>query len=119
LALCVVFTPVSNKLIFAGGSAGKGDHSIKMVDLVAKGKALMFKGHTDSVWGLALTRDGKTLASCGSADRTVRLWDVAMQTEKATIKTGVDVHAVAITPDGAWLAAATGNGFMLWEKFGK
>src|SRR5206468_4193076 len=54
----VTFTPDGRKLIFAGGGEFKGDHSIKMVDLTEKkGKAVMFKGHTDTVWSLALTRD--------------------------------------------------------------
>jgi len=116
----VTFTPDSKKLIFAGGTEGKGDHSIKMIDLTEqKGKALMFKGHENSVVGLSLTKDGKTLASCGSDDGTVRVWDVATQTSKAIIKVGGEVNSVAISPDGKWVAGATRNGFMLWEKPGK
>jgi WD40 repeat protein len=117
---CVTFTPDSKKLLFAGGTAGKGDYSIKMVDLTEqKGKALMFKGHENAVLALSLTQDGKTLASCGSEDKTIRLWDVATQESKAVIKVGVEVNSVAISPDGAWIAGATNNGFMLWEKAGK
>jgi WD40 repeat protein len=116
----VTFTPDSKKLIFAGGTEGKGDHSIKMVDLTEpKGKALMFKGHDNSVLALSLTKDGKTLASCGSEDKTVRVWDVATQTGKAVITIGYEVNSVAISPDGTWLAGANRNGFMLWEKPGK
>jgi WD40 repeat protein len=116
----VRFTP-DNKLIFAGGTEGKkGDHAIKMVDLKeAKGKALMFKGHEDSILALSLTEDGKTLASCGYEDNTARVWDVATQANKVTIKHNSEVNSVAISPDGRWLATATRNGFMLWEKVGK
>ncbi|MBI3822361.1 MAG: WD40 repeat domain-containing protein [Planctomycetes bacterium] len=116
----VTFTPDSKKILFAGGAEGKGDHSIKMIDLTeAKGKALMFKGHENSVLALSLTKDGKTLASCGYEDKTVRVWDVATQTSKAVLKTARDANSVAISPDGVWLAVANPSGLTLWEKAGK
>jgi WD40 repeat protein len=116
----VVFTPDSKKLIFAGGGEFRGDHSIKMVDLTEKrGKALVFKGHTDSVWALSLTRDGKTLASRGYHDCTARIWNVATQTSIAVLEYRTEVHSVAISSDGTWVATATSNGYMFWKKVAK
>jgi WD40 repeat protein len=41
---------------------------------VADGALLRtLEGHTSSVWGVAFSPDGQTLAS-GSGDETVRLW---------------------------------------------
>src|SRR4051812_8496949 len=43
------------------------------------------KGHTHNINSVAFSPDGKTLAS-GSADWTIKLWDVAGGKEKATLK---------------------------------
>jgi RNA polymerase sigma factor (sigma-70 family) len=68
---------------------------------------LTLSGHTDPVSSVALTPDGKTLAS-GSNDETVKLWDVVTGKERDTLK-GHDkpVFAVAFTPDGKTLASGS------------
>jgi WD40 repeat protein len=48
--------------------------------------------------------DGKTVASVGREDGTIRHWDLASGKERVTIPVGGKVRGVAVSPDGACLA---------------
>jgi WD40 repeat protein len=66
-----------------------------------------FAGHTAVVSSVALTPDGKTLAS-GSYDTTIKLWDLTSGNETATLRGHTaGVYSVAFAPDGKTLASGS------------
>jgi WD40 repeat protein len=67
------------------------------------------KGHTDIVWSVAFSSDGKTLISCGD-DKTVRFWDVSTGAQVRRIEHSNGVGSIALSPDGKLLASVD------WKK---
>lgn len=77
-------------------------------------------GHTDSVWSVAFSPQGHTLASSGK-DKTIRLWDVTNPAQPTAIGRPLTGHrdgvwSVAFTFDGNTLASgANDNSVRLWS----
>jgi hypothetical protein len=76
----------------------------------------VLRGHTNSIWGLDVTRDGKTIVS-GSFDKTIRVWDVASAKERFVLRGHSRcVEFVALTPDGQTAVAADQAGMIrVWD----
>ena len=71
------------------------------------------KGHERWVLALALSPDGKDLAS-GSDDHTLRLWEIEKgEASKVLKRFDCAVSALSFDPKGKWLAVGTWNGDLM------
>jgi WD40 repeat protein/class 3 adenylate cyclase len=77
------------------------------------------KGHTSGVWSVAMSRDGKQMATIGG-DGNAKVWDTETNQELSTLSTHADFAlgglGAAFTPDGAELLTVGGdNTAILWD----
>ena len=110
----LLFTRDSKALI----TAGSMDGTVRVCDLSTRRVRSVLAGHSAFVSALALSPDGKTLAS-GSVDTTVRLWRLGPGSSASVrILTGHGgaATALAFSPDGKVLAVGSYDGpIKLWN----
>ena len=89
---------------------------VLLTDLASGETVFEGKGHTGRLTFVAVSADGKKLAS-GSHDGTVRVWDLAGEAEPPLLRnTGkAPIRGLACSPDGRWLAATQGPWLRLWD----
>ncbi len=101
-------------------AAGGGNQIIHLWDLKRENPAVapvILSGHQGWIWSLAFSPDGSFLAS-GSEDGTSRVWDLRAADPSAqplVLRQGERVGAVVFSPDGRWLATASGLDVRLWD----
>ena len=78
---------------------------------------LTVKKHTPSVYSVAFSPDGNTLATGSDVGATVRLWDTSTGEQQAELKGHAgSVRSVAFSPDGNTLATGSWDGtVLLWD----
>ncbi|HEY2148620.1 MAG TPA: c-type cytochrome domain-containing protein, partial [Pirellulales bacterium] len=111
----VAFSADSAKVAAAAGEAGLFGEA--RLFNTADGKQLtMFQGHRDSLYAVAISADGMTMAT-GSYDQQIKLWNTETDAEIRSL-TGHNgaIHALAFHPNGKLLASASADRTLkLWD----
>jgi WD40 repeat protein len=107
-ACCPVASPDGTTLALAGSTIGEvltPTHQVQVWDLESSKRRATLAGHTARITALALSPDGRTLAS-GDEAGAVKLWDPLVGQERLTLRGPAEgVAALRFSPDGQALVA--------------
>jgi WD40 repeat protein len=103
-----IFDSTAKRLVTGG--------EVSVIDIASrKIVRRMMPDSPDRAGAVALSPDGKTIASGAGDDARIRLWDAETGKEKLAVGHLNVVHAVAVSPDGKLIAAAAGGLVQLWD----
>jgi WD40 repeat protein len=87
-------------------AVGGADGRIRIIDAIDRSTRTTLSGHTAGVYPIAISPDGRTLAS-RSQDHTLRIWDIATGVERETLRPpapGRVYSPIVFSPDSSTLA---------------
>jgi hypothetical protein len=94
-------------------ATGGADGTVAFWDLTSGAQRATGTGHAGPVTALAIAARAGSLASAG-ADGTLRLWDAPAGILRATFSSN-STNAVALAPDGSWLASGGTDGTVVLD----
>ena len=108
--LCFTFTPDGSYII----SGGEGGY-LALYDRQKPDKPLIeFQGHTNDVWSVATSPDGRFIVS-GSSDQTIKLWDIKSEKYLLSVFVASDGEWIASTPHGYYTSSRSGDKYFGWQ----
>ncbi len=115
LVRAVAYGPDGTWIAAAGGVPGSFGE-IAIFDAGSGAVRRTLRGHRDYVYQVAISHDGKRLASCGY-DKSIRLWDVETGRVLSVLREHTDaVFAVAFSQDDTWIASGAGDrSVKIWD----
>jgi WD40 repeat protein/tRNA A-37 threonylcarbamoyl transferase component Bud32 len=106
---CIAYSRDGKRL-----ATGSYDRTVRVWDAETAREEICLKGHLGSVSAVVFHPDGKRLATAG-ADGHVRLWDLAGEREVRGFLLAAPALAVAVSPDGKWLAGGSEGRLKVWD----
>ena len=80
---------------------GSYDKTVRVWDAETGQEKAALKGHTEIIWSVAFSPDGKTRPHRERGQDRVKVWDAETGKEKAALKGHTrEVRSVAFSPDG-------------------
>ncbi len=94
------------------------DSLVKIWDRRGKERVSIAPQHTQYMTGISLSADGSMLATTGSREEPVKLWETATGRPKGAVSAGDKVHlsrAVFMPNRHGLVAASTAGGLFIWD----
>jgi WD40 repeat protein len=116
---CIAFTPDGDRLV--AGASLYNDFFFPpptvLVWEVKTGKRVLALTHPRGVQRVAVSPDGKTIASAGTHDSLIRVWDMESKKEKWILRGHTDgLTGLAFAPGSRWLVSGSHDGTIrVWD----
>ncbi len=90
------------------------DKTIALWDVGLEHRAHTLAEHIRAVTCIAFSDDSRWLAS-GSSDKTIKVWETSNGRVSRTLADTKELLALALSPEGRWLASSTDEKAKLWD----